>query len=331
MSVSLSYGKLINFQVPESRLEHIINLNESGATQLNFLERILDFFRTDKKGDALKELYQLATSQSNENKLEIFNRLKSFAEPAYQDRFYRQVNDNEIVFFIGEYSVATCDHLHEMMKLNENMRMLPMTRQENDLFHPMLDFILEREQKLGEQKPEELRAALIEQFGKQILELYRPDEHADADSVSLLNNDVINEEERNAVMCLKTDTFEYGSQFSRIGYKKDESGVKFNMVHPSITYLLEDYSLRDLGFEEFKAIKTAFFSALNLDYVRYTNNKSDIDNVLAKLYHAHGETLNISMDGVSANRLFVSQPPKDIGLYHGGFESQPHISDFIIR
>jgi len=261
MSVSLSYGKLINFQVPESRLEHIINLNESGATQLNFLERILDFFRTDKKGDALKELYQLATSQSNENKLEIFNRLKSFAEPAYQDRFYRQVNDNEIVFFIGEYSVATCDHLHEMMKLNENMRMLPMTRQENDLFHPMLDFILEKEKKLSEQKPEELRAALIEQFGKQISELYRPDEHADADSVSLLNNDVINEEERNAVMCLKTDTFEYGSQFSRIGYKKDESGVKFNMVHPSITYLLEDYSLRDLGFEEFKAIKTAFFSA----------------------------------------------------------------------
>jgi len=309
MSVSLNFGSRVNYHVDESRLQHIVNLDESKAKSLNLFDRILDFFRKEKKSDALNELYKLATSHNNDDKLAIFNRLKSFAEPAYQDKFYRAVNGREVLFFIGECNVASTHNLLEMMRLNEGAVVESMTRQENDLFFSMLDFLIKREKNVGEQGMKS-RTALCKQFGKELLKLYRPDEEADDKAISLFTREFISMEEKKLLTCLqysfldmRAKIFDYSDQFSRVGYRTDEAGVQFTMMHPSITYLLDNYSLDYFNGLDTDLIRASCHNTLNAGYLKYNKNKVNIDAALYKLYRAHCDTLNISVDNVCKNRL----------------------------
>ncbi|EDM8531567.1 pathogenicity island 1 protein SopD2, partial [Salmonella enterica subsp. enterica serovar Agona] len=92
------------------------------------------------------------------------------------------------------------------------------------------------------------------------------------------------------------------TQFCKIGYWELEEEVLFDMVHPTLIYLLHGY-IPSLSCD-FKEANTMLFSdVLNKDYEEYQNNKREIDSILRRIYRSHNNTLFISEGSCCRNML----------------------------
>lgn len=102
--------------------------------------------------------------------------------------------------------------------------------------------------------------------------------------------------------CLQMGSFGIHTQFCKIGYWELEEEVLFDMVHPTLIYLLHGY-IPSLSCD-FKEANTMLFSdVLNKDYEEYQNNKREIDSILRRIYRSHNNTLFISEGSCCRNML----------------------------
>jgi len=283
MNIQMSYGRLVDYNIPEHRLRHIVDSNEYDATHLNIFERIIDFFRTNKKADAYKELYKLATSGC-ENKIEVFEKLKSFAKPGYEHLFRAEVLDNDIVLFIGDCSFKASVDLHSKLRVSEAVDILPMTIHESEVFYKMLSFIHERDKKYCRRNFQGVRAELIEHFSRDVMKLYRNGDKADV--VNFLG-DELTQLERQWLFYARDKPLDYALIFSVIGNQEVECGVAMNMLHPSFIYLFSYYDLNasmvDGNASSMRDIRTRVLTALNVFYGNYMNNRPKFNPMLLKL------------------------------------------------
>jgi len=304
MSVSLSFGNYSNYSVSEARLTQLIDSDKKSATKLSVWEYIQDLFRPEKKSVALNTLYELLHSERGSDKLDAFNKLKSFCEPAYQERFSKTLVGSSISFSIGDYPLASCT-LQDVMNLEKNTPLYKMSPIEGQIFLSMLDTLREGEQPGEEQRPEDLRHAMSDLYGDVLSALYRPGEEMNSAGTEWLQPEVISEDEKKLLMCLNSGNFNQFSQFSRMGYQQSDAGVEFSMIHPSINYLLRTYTRMESEFLPIREINSRFMEIINDDYLSYFNDKEKIDNILSRIYHAHGDTLNISYLDQNRNRLLA--------------------------
>lgn len=97
-------------------------------------------------------------------------------------------------------------------------------------------------------------------------------------------------------------SFGIHTQFCKIGYWELEGEVLFDMLHPTLIYLLHGY-IPSLSCD-FKEANTMLFSTvLNKDYDDYQNNKREIDAILRRIYRLHNNTLFISEGSCCRNML----------------------------
>ncbi|HGA7459383.1 TPA: pathogenicity island 1 protein SopD2, partial [Salmonella enterica subsp. enterica serovar Virchow] len=115
-------------------------------------------------------------------------------------------------------------------------------------------------------------------------------------------NGTLTEEEMNKLRCLQMGSFDIHTQFCNIGYWELEGEVLFDMVHPTLIYLLHAYKpslLSDL----IEANTMLFSEVLNKDFDEYQNNKREIDSILRRIYRSHDNTLFISKNSTCRNML----------------------------
>ncbi|ANI30989.1 hypothetical protein PL78_14295 [Yersinia entomophaga] len=116
MNIALTIGTR-SVLVSESRLERMISQDKDHATQLGLWDKIMDYFRPEKKQDAMNELYRLthahgtSASITLRDRVEIFNKIKLMSEPVYRDLFRVEDHPNKdnITFFIGEQDIYSQD------------------------------------------------------------------------------------------------------------------------------------------------------------------------------------------------------------------------------
>ncbi|HCJ4672791.1 TPA: pathogenicity island 1 protein SopD2, partial [Salmonella enterica] len=115
-------------------------------------------------------------------------------------------------------------------------------------------------------------------------------------------NGTLTEEEMNKLRCLQMGSFNITTQFCKIGYWELEGEVLFDMVHPTLIYLLHAYKPSLLS--DLIETNTMLFSdVLNKDYDEYQNNKREIDSILRRIYRSHDNTLFISENSSCRNML----------------------------
>jgi len=173
----------------------------------------------------------------------------------------------------------------------------------------MLDACREQDKKSSAERMSSVtHRRMSDQFAEDLFKLYRPDENHYHQSVELVGQDVINENEKESLKFLNAGNFDYKSQFSRLSYQKTEDGVVFDMIHPSLTYLQSVYDRMETEpFVLRKELNTSNMVTLNNAYQTYNDKKQDIDTILSKVYTAHGNTLDITVDGSDSNKLVQSE------------------------
>ncbi|VEB61529.1 pathogenicity island 1 protein SopD2 [Salmonella enterica subsp. enterica] len=90
--------------------------------------------------------------------------------------------------------------------------------------------------------------------------------------------------------------------FFKIGYWELEGEVLFDMVHPTLSYLLQAYK-PSLSSDLIETNTMLFSDVLNKDYDDYQNNKREIDAILRRIYRSHNNTLFISEKSSCRNML----------------------------
>jgi secreted effector protein SopD len=136
--------------------------------------------------------------------------------------------------------------------------------------------------------------------------LYRPQENIDTEGTEWQMAESITSSEEDVLRCLNAGSMVPVSQFSFMGYEKTASGVEFTMVHPLISFLQGTYVKNIVDAFSFTEINSGFLKVLNEGYEAYHDNKTEVDTVLKKIHHQHGDTLNISVQGQNRNKLFGS-------------------------
>ncbi|EAV0273049.1 SPI-2 type III secretion system effector SopD2, partial [Salmonella enterica] len=81
-----------------------------------------------------------------------------------------------------------------------------------------------------------------------------------------------------------------------------EGEVLFDMVHPTLSYLLQAYK-PSLSSDLIETNTMLFSDVLNKDYDDYQNNKREIDAILRRIYRSHNNTLFISEKSSCRNML----------------------------
>ncbi|ECC6717790.1 hypothetical protein DAD28_22375, partial [Salmonella enterica] len=110
-------------------------------------------------------------------------------------------------------------------------------------------------------------------------------------------------EEKNKLRCLQMGSFNITTQFFKIGYWELEGEVLFDMVHPTLSYLLQAYK-PSLSSDLIETNTMLFSDVLNKDYDDYQNNKREIDAILRRIYRSHNNTLFIVKSRVVAICLY---------------------------
>lgn len=87
MGLKLSFGDYNNYHFNEKRLSKIMQADKNRAIEVSVWDKIKDLFRADKKEEACKQLYNLLHSTDGGDRLDAFNKLKSFATPESQPLF----------------------------------------------------------------------------------------------------------------------------------------------------------------------------------------------------------------------------------------------------
>ena len=326
MDIKLNFGNYNDYRIDDARISLMVSGDEKNAVKMSVWEKIKDFFRADKKSDAYQTLYHLLHDTECGDKLDSFNKLKSFATPECQGFFEKEIRHDEVLFFIKNEKVGQSS-LQKLMNISEQTPLKMMSEPEQLLFLEMIDTLRQKETLYSDSYSGFIRKKMSVEHYQDLLDLYRPQEDIDCPGTELVKVDFLNYKEKAQLYQLNNSgSTRLPDQFSSIGYQNTASGVKFSMVHPSISYLLETYSKSYYDGEPSTDFNSAQMNMLNKIYYNYNYNKNEIDLVLHKVYEIHGGTLNISSAGYTGNRI-VSSPLTERAYLFQSAHSLQDLSD----
>ncbi|EEC4814791.1 SPI-2 type III secretion system effector SopD2 [Salmonella enterica] len=318
MPVTLSFGNRHNYEINHSRLVRLMSPDKEEALYMGVWDRFKDCFRTHKKQEVLEVLYTLIHGCERENQAELnvditgmekihaFTQLKQYANPSQQDRFVMRfdMNQTQVLFEIDGKVIDKCN-LHRLLNVSENCIFKVMEEDEEELF---LKICIKYGEKIA-RYPE-----LLEEFADKLKDAVNEDDDVKDEVYKLMRsgedrkmecvewNGTLTEEEKNKLRCLQMGSFNITTQFFKIGYWELEGEVLFDMVHPTLSYLLRAYKPSLLS--DLIETNTMLFSdVLNKDYDDYQNNKREIDAILRRIYRSHNNTLFISEKSSCRNML----------------------------
>lgn len=134
-----------NHQISESRLQSMKDPDKSKATYMGLWDKFKDLFLTDKKQDALNAMHDAIHGDTATDKLEAFDTLKSCAGQTSQDRFTKQIDDDEKISLLIDKDLVTTCSVKEALYINDDVSMRPMTTDEKKLFLKTLDVVKEKD------------------------------------------------------------------------------------------------------------------------------------------------------------------------------------------
>ncbi len=325
MSISLSFSRNNNYEVSESRISRLMEGDRKNATKMSLWEQFKDLFRTDKKSNAYHELYNMLYDTEGCDKLDIFNKLKSFAKPEHQALFKKEISCDRVAFFIGHERIGETS-IQKLINVSEQTSFPAMSWVEQGLFLDMLDTLRAQESQFASSSPSYIKNTTSYEHCYELLDLYRPQEAIDDIGKEWQMAGLLTEDEENLLRCLNAGSMTAFSQFSFMGYQKTASDVEFTMVHPIISFLQGTY-IRDVNYScSFTEMNSAFLTVLNKGYEDYHNNKTKIDAVLKRIYDQHDGTLNISVSGQNRNKLVI---PFDTELQCQGSEFSDEVNELL--
>ncbi|EDV9705123.1 SPI-2 type III secretion system effector SopD2 [Salmonella enterica subsp. enterica] len=318
MPVTLSFGNRHNYEVNHSRLARLMSPDKEEALYMGVWDRFKDCFRTHKKKEVLEVLYTLIHGCERENQAELnvditgmekihaFTQLKQYAHPSQQDRFVMRfdMSQTQVLFEIDGKVIDKCN-LHRLLNVSENCIFKVMEEDEEELFFKVCIKYGEkiaRYPELLEGFANKLKDAVNEDDGvkDEVYKLMRSGEDRKMECVEW--NGTLTEEEKNKLLCLQMGSFNITTQFFKIGYWELEGKVLFDMVHPTLSYLLQAYK-PSLSSDLIETNTMLFSDVLNKDYDDYRNNKREIDAILTRIYRSHNNTLFISENSSCRNML----------------------------
>lgn len=299
MPVTLSFGNRHNYEINHSRLARLMSPDKEEALYMGVWDRFKDCFRTHKKQEVLEVLYTLIHGCERENQAELnvditgmekihaFTQLKQYANPSQQDRFVMRfdMSQTQVLFEIDGKVIDKCN-LHRLLNVSENCIFKVMEEDEEELFFKVCI-------KYGEKiarYPE-----LLEGFANKLKDAVNEDDDVKDEVYKLMRsgedrkmecvewNGTLTEEEKNKLLCLQMGSFNITTQFFKIGYWELEGEVLFDMVHPTLSYLLQAYK-PSLSSDLIETNTMLFSDVLNKDYDDYRNNKREIDAILTRIY-----------------------------------------------
>ncbi|MEM0568295.1 type III secretion system effector SopD2 [Salmonella enterica] len=318
MPVTLSFGNRHDYEVNHSRIARLMSSDKQEALYMGLWDRFKDFFRTHKKKEVLEVLYTLIHGCERENQAELnvditgmkkihaFVQLKQYANPSQQDRFVMRfdMNQTQVLFEIDGKVIEKCN-LHRLLNVSENCIFKVMEEDEEELFFKICIKYGEkiaRYPELLEGFANKLKVAVNEddEIKDEVYKLMRSGEDRKMESVEW--HGTLTEEEINKLLCLQMGSFNIITQFFKIGYWELEGEVLFDMLHPTLLYLLQAYT-PSLSSDLTEANTMLFSEALNKDFDDYHNNKREIDAILSRIYRSHNNTLFISENSSCRNML----------------------------
>ena len=309
MDIKMNFMNYNSINMDDHRISLMLNGSEKSAIKMSVWEKIKDFFHADKKSDAYKTLYHLLHDTDCSDKLDAFNKLKSFAIPECQDFFSKEIRHDKILFFIKDKEIGQSS-LQKLMNISDQTSLEMMSTLEENLFLKMLDTLKQKEALYSDSYSGYIRLKMSNEHCDNLLDLYRPQENMDHPGTELVNMDFLDYQEEKLLRHLNSrGGVDFANQFSAIGYQNTTSGVTFSMLHPSINYLLEVYSKSHYNGESSTDLNSGQMETYNKVYHDYNYNKTEIDRVLHKVYDAHGGTLNISYSGRNYNCMVTSLSP----------------------
>lgn len=112
------------YHISDDRAERLLDNNKKNATYMGIWDRIMDFFRTEKKSEALEKLYdfihpnhlpqegkEIENADPVTNRIQAFNKLKSLANNKDKELFCIEKNNRHgIDFYIGSNLVTSLDY-----------------------------------------------------------------------------------------------------------------------------------------------------------------------------------------------------------------------------
>ncbi|ECG8608701.1 type III secretion system effector SopD2 [Salmonella enterica subsp. salamae] len=318
MPVTLSFGNRHGYEVNHSRIARLMSSDKQEALYMGVWDRFKEYFRTHKKKEALEVLYTLIHGCERENQAELnvdiagmdkihaFVQLKQYANPSQQDRFVMRfdLSQTQVLFEIDGKVIEKCN-LYRLLNVSENCIFKVMEEDEEDLFfkicikygekislYPELlkDFAFKLRQEVNED----------DEIKDEVYKLMRSGE--DRKMACVEWNGTLTHDEREKLRCLQMGSFDISTQFFKIGYWELEGEVLFDMLHPTLIYLLRGY-IPSLSCDFTEANTALLTGVLNKDDDDYHNNKREIDKILEKIYKSHNGTLFISKNSGCRNML----------------------------
>lgn len=214
------------------------------------------------------------------------------------------MNQTKVLFEIDGQVIDKCN-LHRLLNVSENCIFRVMEDDEVELFFKVC---IKHGEKIA-RYPE-----LLEGFANKLKDAVNEDDDIKDEVYNFMRsgedrkmecvewNGTLTEEEMNKLRCLQMGSFNITTQFCKIGYWELEGEVLFDMVHPTLIYLLHAYKPSLLS--DLIETNTMLFSdVLNKDYDEYQNNKREIDSILRRIYRSHDNTLFISENSSCRNML----------------------------
>ncbi|MFM5540508.1 hypothetical protein ACET8U_23065 [Aeromonas veronii] len=115
MPVSLFFGDRQSYQINESRVNRMMSSDRAEATHMGLWDRFKDLFRSDKKSEALNELYNLLHSDNKTGfgPIATFNKLSELAGEGNENIFQIKLDNNceDIVFFMDGKKICTKNYI----------------------------------------------------------------------------------------------------------------------------------------------------------------------------------------------------------------------------
>ncbi len=312
-------------------LKNMLGVGGGQGDEEGFHDCMIDYFK-DRYGD-LKDIYNGFNSGWEQRekidfhaKLNLLHAFKEAAGPINANRFSTIMDDENNIFWKINDDLLIKSSMTEILGVGGEKKLQPMNRKELDLFESMLVFVDNYKIKDYESLSE-VRDEMVKD-NKIIDEMYsvyrnlgeRGEEAKEWGFGKKEGNDYIlvdhEKKENKEFECYKDireinyGTFSWGTMFSKIGYKNNNSGgVDFSMVHPSIAFMIGMYipekvlvSNEEDG-EDIKINTLKLFGVYNNSYEFYLENKVSIDRTFYEVYKKHGDTLFVKLDNESRNKL----------------------------
>jgi len=277
-------------------------------------DKFKDLFRTEKKKDALNELYNCVHVDNSLTKLGAFERLKGFSGEAYKDLFKIEMVQSSIECSIDRHRV--CDiKLSQLMNIQEDTeKKIPkMSHKEEELFISIVKEIAEIEA-LNKEGQEELsacdiRGKLTDRVRDKVYDEYRPGDKNRGEIITEWKEPRSQYIPPEKILLLNYGSFSPNTQFHKIGFFKNGSEKEFRMVHPAITFMLGTYngpeSSEGSEGSARKEINSGFMNVSIECYNDYyaPENKKTIDDEIREILRVNGDNMYIGTKGGTRNIL----------------------------